>query len=107
MLEEKLSFETPNIKDVEGVAKILQSILPSLGYKPVPSPGVIIQRAGIDNRTYHFESSASGCYYEFDLEKGKYRAIIQFKNFPEMHYGKILQDASQKFPQFFLSYASK
>ncbi|MBS3082617.1 hypothetical protein J4454_01560 [Candidatus Pacearchaeota archaeon] len=61
MLEETLFFETTRVKDVEGVAKILQNALPSLGHKPVPSPGVIAPHDGIDNRTYYFESGISGC----------------------------------------------
>ncbi len=106
MVEKTLSFETEKVKVVEGLAKILQSALPHIGYKPIPSPGVIIPQDDVDNRTYYFESGSSGCYYKFRLDKGKvYRASIQFKNFREEHYETVLQTMSQRFPQFFLAYA--
>lgn len=106
-IEKALFWETAKVRDVEGIAKMLQDVLPSLGYKPIPSPGVIALHDGIDNRTYYFESGRSGCYYEFDLKNGEYHAAIKFKKFPEAHYEGVLQRVSQKFPQFFLDYASK
>ena len=105
MIEKTLFFETPKVKDVEGLVKVLQNVVPKLGYRPTPSPGVIALHDGIDNRTYYFESGNSGCYYEFDLINGIYRASIQFKKFSEVHYKTVLQKVSERFPQFFLAYA--
>ena len=106
MIEKTLFFETTRTKDVEGLAKMLQSALSHFGYKPIPSPGFIIPQDNVDNRTYYFESNNGGCYYKFRLDKGKvYRASIQFKKFPEAHYETVLQKVSERFPQFFLAYA--
>lgn len=108
MLEKTLFFETTKVEDVEGIVKILQSTLPSLGYRGVPGPGVRVPHRMIDNRSCYFESNSSGCYYKFRLDKGRcYRASIQFKEFAESNYELVLREMSQKFPQFFLAYASK
>ncbi|MBU2496597.1 MAG: hypothetical protein KJ767_00880 [Nanoarchaeota archaeon] len=104
---EDIFFNTESMKEVEGLAKILQNTLPKLGYKPVFGGGVIALHDGIDNRTYYFEHGNSGCYYKFDLNNGKYDASIKFKNLPEKHYDVISHALSRKYPQFFLEYAEK
>ncbi|MBU2496585.1 MAG: hypothetical protein KJ767_00810 [Nanoarchaeota archaeon] len=106
-MAEDIFFKSESMKEVEGLAKILQNTLPKMGYKPVPSPGVMALHDGIDNRTYYFECGNSGCYYKFRLDNSTYDASIKFKNFPEKHYNLVANTLSRKYPQFFLEYAEK
>ncbi|MBU2496589.1 MAG: hypothetical protein KJ767_00835 [Nanoarchaeota archaeon] len=107
MVNETLSFRISDIKDVDNLASMLKNTLPKMGYKPVPSPGVISKNRGIYLRTIHFERGDSGCYCEFDLDQEIYNTSIKFKNFPEKHYDVISDALSRKYPQFFLEYAEK